>query len=409
MFAEEAVLGTMLKEPHLIADSGLRVEQLQVRENRNMLAAMLKLLANGHQVDMVTLLTQGNPEDFGGAGKLTRIQNLSNELKFDSYVDLVIEAWRNREKHRLLHIAETEDWGIDKISSELDGLTDNKVNDHNNIGDLIVEVAEDPWTEKDNLKGVPTGLAELEKATNGWQNTDLIIIAGRPSMGKTDVMLHFAEHAGWNNCLPIIFSLEMASRKLRDRMIAAVGGFNRSKMRDVNAELTEAQKGTWQPTLAKVMKTNVEIFDKSGQTVSEIRMKVRKLTKQYPNKQPIIFVDYLTLIKPTEEQKGTSHYQTGEITKALKALAKEFNCPVIVLAQLSRNVERRDDKRPMMSDLRESGSIEEDADVVMLLYRDAYYTKDENDKTIEMNIAKHRNGDTGIIYPVYNKFTGVIT
>ncbi|MDX1769918.1 MAG: DnaB-like helicase C-terminal domain-containing protein [Planococcaceae bacterium] len=409
MFAEEAVLGTMLKEPHLIADSGLKVENLQERENKAILETMLKLLANGHPVDMVTLLTQGNPEEFGGAGKLNRIQNLSNPLKFDGYVELVVQAWRNREKHRVLKIAEMEDWGIDKISSELDGLVSNKVNDHQSISDLVVEVAEDPWTKKDTLKGVPTGLEDLEKATHGWQNTDLIVIAARPSMGKTDAMLHFAEHAGWNNYLPIAFSLEMSGKKLRNRMIAAVGNYNRSKMKDVYTQLTEAQKASWQPTLAKVMKTNIQIFDKSGQTVAEMRMKIRKLVKQYPDKKPIIFIDYLTLIKPTDEHRGNAHQQTGEITKALKALAKEFDCPVVVLAQLSRRVEQREDKRPMMSDLRESGSIEEDADVVMFLYRDSYYSKKDEDKTLEMIIAKNREGETGTINTIYNKFTGVVT
>lgn len=409
MFAEEAVLGTMLKEPHLIADSGLKVEQLQSAENKNILSTMLKLIANGHQVDMVTLLTQGNPEDFGGAGKLNRIQNLANELKFDGYVDLVMEAWRNREKHRLLKIAEHEDWGIDKISSELDGLTSNKVNDHQNISDLVVAVAEDPWIKKEQKKGVVTGLQELQHATNGWQNGELTIVAARPSMGKSDVMLHFAKQAGWSGCLPIIFSLEMNEMLLRDRLIASVGNYNRSKMRDVFSQLSDSQKNSWSATLQRVMETNIDMFVDSRQSVAEIRMKTRKVVKQNPNKQPIIFIDYLTLIRPTDEHRGNAHQQTGEITKGLKALAKEFNCPVITLAQLSRNVEKREDKRPMMSDLRESGSIEEDADVIMFLYRDSYYTKKDDDKTLEMIIAKNRNGETGTINTTYNKFTGVIT
>ena len=409
MFAEEAVLGTMLREPHLIADSGLKVENLQVRENKAILETMLKLLANGHPVDMITLLTQGNPEEFGGAGKLNRIQNLSNPLKFDGYVELVLEAWRNREKHRLLKTAEMEDWGIDKISSELDGLTSNKVNDHQNISDLIVAVAEDPWIKKEQKKGVITGIPDLQQATNGWQNGELTIVAARPSMGKSDVMLHFAKQAGWSGCLPIIFSLEMNEVLLRDRLIASVGNYNRSKMRDVFSQLTDAQKDSWSSTLTKVMETNIDMFVDSRQSVAEMRMKVRKLVKQNPDKQPIVFIDYLTLIRPTDEHRGNAHQQTGEITKALKSLAKEFNCPVITLAQLSRNVEKREDKRPMMSDLRESGSIEEDADLIMFLYRDSYYSKKDEDKTLEMIIAKNRNGETGTINTIYNKFTGVIT
>lgn len=408
MFAEEAILGTMLKEPHLIADSGLNVEQLQVVENKNILATMLKLQANGHPVDMISLLTQGQPEEFGGATKLNRIQKLSNPLKFDGYIELVLESWRNREKHRLLHTAEHEDWDLDKITSELEALTDNKVNDHTDILKLVVEVAEDPWNKKDIPDGVQTGLPALQEATNGWQKSELIIIAARPSMGKTDVMLHLAKSAGWANCLPIVFSLEMNSKSLGSRMIASTGTYNRTKMRDVHSLLTDSQKNSWSETLNKLAKTNIQIFDKSAQTVAEMRMKVRKLKNLNPGKDLIVFIDYLTLIKPTDEYKGNAHLQTGGITQALKAMSKEFDCPVISLAQLSRKVEQREDKRPMMSDLRESGSIEEDADVVMFLYRDSYYSKNDDDKTLELIIAKQRNGATGTINSIYNKSTGII-
>jgi replicative DNA helicase len=137
-------------------------------------------------------------------------------------------------------------------------------------------------------------------------------------------------------------------------------------------------------------------------------MKVRKLKNLHPGKDLIVFIDYLTLIKPTDNFRGNAHLQTGEITKSLKAMAKEFECPVVALAQLSRGVEKREDKRPMMSDLRESGSIEEDADVIMFLYRDAYYTKNLEDKKLELIIAKQRNGSTGTIEATYHNSTGII-
>ena len=137
-------------------------------------------------------------------------------------------------------------------------------------------------------------------------------------------------------------------------------------------------------------------------------MKARKVFAEHPDRKPIIFVDYLTLIRSTT--KGDNmHQKIGEISKGLKSMAKEFNCPVVVLAQLSRSVEQRQDKRPLLSDLRESGSIEEDADVVTFLYRDAYYSKDETDRTMEIIVAKNRNGGTGTVYANYNKFTGAIT
>ncbi|HWL13689.1 MAG TPA: DnaB-like helicase C-terminal domain-containing protein [Ureibacillus sp.] len=408
MLAEEAVLGTILKEPHLLNDSDLKPEYFQTAENKNILLTMKELSGKGQAIDMVTLLTQGDPQKFGGAGKLNRIQNMANESKFDSYVEVLIEHWQEREKMNVLELAKYENWKLDKITSELNNLVSNKVKDHNNIDDLVAKVIEDPWREIEQSKGVYTGLKSLQDATNGWQNGELIILAARPSMGKTDVMLHLAKYAGWNECLPVIFSLEMNAESLRDRIIASTGMYNRSKMKDLYNRLSEPQKKTWMDTIGRVSETHIQIFDKSGQTVPEMRMKVRKLKNEYPDKQLIIFIDYLTLIKPTDDYKGNMHLATSDISKSLKALAKEFECPVISLAQLSRGVEKRNDKRPMLSDLRESGSIEEDADVVVFLYRDAYYSKKEDDDKLELIIAKQRNGGVGTVESKYNKYTGAI-
>lgn len=406
MIAEEAILGTLLKEPHLLQDTELKIEFFQSAENKNILQTMKDLVSDGQPVDIVTMLTQGEPQSFGGAGKLNRIINLANETKFESYVDMLTDQWREREKINVLEIARHENWKLDRITNELNNLVSNKAKDHNSIKDLVIKVAEDPWKQLEQSAGVKTGLESLQGATNGWQNGELIILAARPSMGKTDVMLHLAKHAGWNNCLPIIFSLEMNADSLRDRLIASTGQYNRSKMKDLYNRLTEGQKETWMATLGKVSKTNIEIFDKSGQTIPEMRIKARKLKNENPDKQLIIFIDYLTLIKPVNDFKGNMHLATSDISKSLKALAKEFSCPVISLAQLSRSVEKRNDKRPMLSDLRESGSIEEDADVVVFLYRDAYYSKSETDDKLELIIAKQRNGGVGTVEAKYNKYTG---
>lgn len=408
MLHEEAILGTILKSAHLLMDSDLKPEYFQAAENRNILMAMKDLNAKGQAVDMITLLTQGNPLDYGGAGKLNRIINMANEAKFDSYVDLLIENWKEREKLNVLELAKHENWELGKIVTELSNLESNKVNDYHSILELVTDAAEDPWIPKADASGVATGLPSLQEATGGWQNGELIILAARPSMGKTDMMLHLAKHAGWNNCIPIIFSLEMSAKSLRDRLIASVGPYNRSKMRNPYVDLSESQKDTWMKTLGEVSKTNIAIFDKSGQTVSEMRMKIRKIKNENTGKQIIVFIDYLTLIKPIDDYKGNMHLATSDISKGLKSIAKEFECPVISLAQLSRRVEQRPDKRPMMSDLRESGSIEEDADIVAFLYRDAYYTKSEDDKTLEIIIAKQRNGAVGTVIAEYNNFTGII-
>lgn len=408
MLTEEAVLGTLLKFPHLLTDTDLKPSYFQYAENRNVLQAMKELNAKGQVVDLITMLTQGKPEKFGGAGKLNKIQNLANEEKFDSYVEILLDKWREREKQNILEVARHENWPLEKITNELNNLVSNNTDDHHRINELVMQVAEDPWKPTKGTKGIHTGLEALQTATNGWQNTDLIIVAARPSMGKTDFMLHCVKQAGWQGCIPIVFSLEMSAVKLRDRMIASTGNYNRNKMKNLYERLTEGQKESWMKVIAQVAKTNVEIFDKSGQTISEIRMKIRKVRNQNPDKQLIIFIDYLTLIKPSRELKNM-HLSISEISKALKAIAKEFKCPVISLAQLSRDVEKRPDKRPMLADLRESGSIEEDADVVVFLYRDAYYTKNDEDDSLEVIIAKNREGEVGTVNSKFNRWTGVVS
>ncbi|WP_424236394.1 DnaB-like helicase C-terminal domain-containing protein [Bhargavaea ginsengi] len=222
---------------------------------------------------------------------------------------------------------------------------------------------------------------------------------------KSDVMMHLSKNAGWSGYLPIIFSLEMSRNLLRNRLIASVGGFNRMKMRDPNKGLDERQKKMWPQALQRASEANIEIFDGAGQTTAEIRAKIRKLVNQTKMK-PVVFIDYLTLIKPANPDSDNTHQNVGQISKDLKSIAKEFDCPVVSLAQLSRKVEARPDKRPMLSDLRESGSIEEDADTVFFLYRDSYYTGDDTDRNLEIIVAKNRNGPTGMALSLYNKHTG---
>lgn len=407
MNVENAILGTIMKHNYLFAESGLKADNFFNPENKETFEVMRALHSEQRPLDAISILTKARPERIGGAPRIMSMGNLANEHKFDDYVLMLLEIYRESEKKNLLHIAQEDDWPIDKITTELSNLEINRTDDRHNIRDLTVEVFEKPWSPEELPSGVITGLAQLQQATSGWQNSELIILAARPSMGKTDMMLHFAKQAGWSGALPIVFSLEMNAQSLRDRLIASTGSYNRSKMRNLT-QLTDGQKETWSKTIARVSETNMEIFDKSGQTLSEMRTKIRKVSALNAGRQLIILVDYLTLIKPSNDHKGNMHLAISEISKGLKAIAKEFQCPVISLAQLSRGVESRQDKRPMLSDLRESGSIEEDADVVLFLYRDSYYSKNDEDKSMEIIIAKNRNGATGTVKAKYNKFTGVI-
>lgn len=407
MIAEKAVLGSMLKENYLLMDSGLSVSQFANPVHKMIFQSMKELHASGKTVDFITLLTSFSPRDLGGANYVKDLTNYAHIEKFDDYVEAMLDVWREREKLNVLHIAGQENWPIDRVMSELDALLDNRVSDHSAIFDLVMDVYEDPFTEKGVEEGAPSGIGKLDEMTNGFQDGELVIVAGRPSMGKSDVMLHIAKHAGWQGRLPIIFSLEMSDTSLRDRLLASTGRFSRIRMRDPYALLSDKQKGDWAKTIGRVAETDIQFFDRSRQTVAEMRMKVRKMIHAFPDRKPVILIDYLTLIH-SEDQVANKHLQVSQITKDLKGMAREFNCPVITLAQLSRAVEQRHDKRPLMSDLRESGSIEEDADVIVFLYRDAYYSKDESNNVLELIVSKNRNGPVGTAYAAYNKFTGEV-
>jgi len=407
MIAEKAVLGSMMKENYLIVESGLLASQFTDATNKMIFQSMSELRAAGKAVDIITLLTTYSPQDLGGANYLNDLSNYAHIEKFDDHVSVLLDVWRDREKKNVLHIAAHEDWSIDRITTEIAALTDNRVNDHSDISSLLIEVYEDPFTEKEIKDGAPSGIEKLDEMTNGFRDGELIIVAARPSMGKSDVMLHIAKASGWKGYIPMIFSLEMSSTSLRDRLIASTGRFSRSRMRDPYNMLTTEQKEEWPKAIGLLSETKIQIFDRSRQTVSEMRMKIRKMMSEYPGLKPLILIDYLTLIH-SNENKNNMHLQVSSITKELKAMAREFNCPVITLAQLSRAVEQRMDKRPMMADLRESGSIEEDADVIVFLYRNAYYTKDESDPTMELIVSKNRNGPVGTAIAIYNKFTGEV-
>lgn len=248
----------------------------------------------------------------------------------------------------------------------------------------------------------------MDDITGGFQEGEVTILAARPSMGKTDVMLHFAKETGWAGYLPILFSLEMPEKLIISRLVASTGNINRVKMRNPYKFLKPKQKEKWTTIIANLDETNMIIFDESGQTIPEMRAQIRKLMYEYPDRKPVVFIDYLTLIRPINPYFGNTHQQVSEISQGLKKMAKDFHIPVICLAQLNRSVETRSNKRPLMSDIRESGSIEQDADVIIFLYREKYYDREITDNSLELIIAKNRNGPVGTVIVKYNEHTGKI-
>lgn len=259
--------------------------------------------------------------------------------------------------------------------------------------DRVQEMADNP----NDITGVPSGFYDLDRMTSGMQAGDLIILAARPSMGKTSLAINIAEHVALNEGLPVaVFSMEMGASQLAVRIVGSIGRIDQTHLR--TGRLTDDEWPRLTEAIEKLRNISLHIDETPGLTTSELRANARRLARQC-GKLGLIVVDYLQLMSVSggmaDENRATA---VGEISRGLKMLAKELQCPVIALSQLSRGVEARTDKRPMMSDLRESGAIEQDADVIMFIYRDDYYNKDSKEPGVsEIIISKQRNGPTGTV------------
>jgi replicative DNA helicase len=395
-----------MKAEYLLKDTAIKPQQLESTRHQLIMSRMLEFTSTGKNLDIITFTTQSDLDELGGISYLAELLAFADIEKIDELETLILEQWKEREKRNILTLAAMKDWEITKVIAELDQINQVKMDDHTPIHQTLAAIYEAPWEDQPILNSAPTGFQKLDEMTGGFQDGEVTILAARPSMGKTDLMLHFAKVTGYVGHLPLIFSLEMPEKLLTKRLIASTGGFNRTKMRDPKHLLTEGQKSSWSDVIGQLDGTKIQIFDGAGQTMAEIRAKTRKAMNQYPYRKPIIFIDYLTLIHASQFYGGNAHLQVTEISKALKVMAKDFRCPVICLAQLNRSVESRANKRPMMSDIRESGSVEQDADVILFLYREKYYDKESENRGLEIIVSKNRNGQVGSVEVSYNEYTG---
>ncbi|OIK11925.1 DNA helicase [Bacillus sp. MUM 116] len=406
--AEKAFLGSLMKAEYLLKDTVIQPEQLESIRHKELMRRMVEFNRAGKNIDLISLTTLPDLDSVGGMSYLSELLSYADIEKFDRTEKLILDQWKEREKRNILTVAAMNDWEIAKVIAELDKINQMKMDDHTSLQQAMSIIYEAPWEDQSTLKTATTGIKKLDEVTGGFQDGEVTILAARPSMGKTDVMLHFAKTSGWAGYLPLVFSLEMPERLITSRLMASTGGFNRAKMRDPKRMLNQSQKNRWSDVIGDLAETHIQIFDGAGQTISQMRAKTRKMLHQFPYKKPILFIDYLTLIHSGQFYGGNSHLQVTEISKSLKTMAKDFNCPVICLAQLNRSVESRANKRPMMSDIRESGSVEQDADVILFLYREAYYDKESKDHSLEIIVSKNRNGPVGTIPVNYNEHTGKI-
>lgn len=425
--AEQAILGGMMVYPNvssIVFDQGLEATDFYTDIHQRIFSAMMDITNAGKPVDVMTLVARLQDTNqlnlVGGADYIIKLSDTAISATNSMYY---IEMIKSRAHlRRLIETAQMiEEQGYD-TSNSLDDIMDKAERDILNvtrdrkatdfkssrkvISDVMQELIKLRSSEN-HVTGIKTGYTDLDRLTNGFQRGDLIILAARPAMGKTAFALNIALNASFYNPGAIaIFSLEMPAEQLMKRILSAKSSVESGKLRSGN--IIDEEFNKLNEAANELMASKLFIDDSSNIKVGEIFSKCRKLRSEHG--LDLIVIDYLQLISGSGKGNGDNRQQEiSEISRSLKQLAREMECPVIALSQLSRSVETRPDKHPMLSDLRESGAIEQDADIVVFLYREEYYNKDKDeqdknatDKT-EVNFAKHRNGATGTINLAFQK------
>lgn len=433
--AEQAVLGAMLIDKEAIAKASeiLTSSDFYREAHRVIFNAMLELYNKNEAVDMVTvteILKRDNKlEDIGGLAYITSLANVvltAANVKY--HADIVAEKSVLRQLVRVsteiaaMGYEANEDVGtlLDTAESRILEISNRKKKaDFTPINDVLMESVqniEKLINNKGGLTGLPSGFADLDKLTSGLHPSDFIILAARPSMGKTALALNIVQNVALRAHKKIggeprsvaFFSLEMSKEQLVNRMLCAEAGIDSQRLRV--GEIGDKDWDALWGACDLMSKAKIYIDDTAGITVMDMRSRARRLKAEHG--LDLIVVDYLQLMQGSGKRNnsGDRQQEVSEISRSLKALARELDVPVLALSQLSRSVEARQVKRPMLSDLRESGSLEQDADIVAFLYREDYYNPETENKHTELIIAKHRNGPVDTVnlffHKQFTKFVG---
>lgn len=426
--AEQSVIGSMImdKEAIVVASESLLKEDFYHQQYGILFESMVELFNEGQPVDLVTLQNKLKEKDVPPEiSSLEYVKDLvtavptSANVKY--YAEIVKEKAVLRKLIKVTEKIENECYlgkePLDVILADteksiFDLLQNRGGGDYVPIKQVVINALEKielASKTKGNVTGIATGFVDLDYKMAGLQPSDLILVAARPSMGKTAFVLNIAQYVAFHsNLTTAIFSLEMSKEQLVNRLFSLESRVDAQALRSGNLADSDWEKliegaGT-------IGRSNLIIDDTPGISISELRSKCRKYKLEHDLK--LVIIDYLQLMSGSGRNSDSRQQEISEISRSLKALARELNVPVIALSQLSRAVEQRPDHRPMLSDLRESGAIEQDADVVMFIYRDDYYNKDSENKNIaEIILAKQRNGPIGTVnlvwLPQYTKFANM--
>lgn len=426
--AEQAVIGSMLTDKDAVADAieVLKPEDFYRQDNQTIYEAIINLYNKAEPIDIITvkaeLTSLGKFEAVGGLEYLAILPDkVPTTANVEKYIKIVEEKaiLRNliKASNELINLGYAETEEVDDIIEQAEKRIFEIAEGKNQKGytaikDILVESfaeIERLYNQKQPITGIATGFTDLDYKTAGLHNSDLILVAARPAMGKSAFALNIATNAAVNSKVPVaIFNLEMSKSQLVNRILCSEAMVDSNKIRTGKIEEDDWVKLA--TALGPLSEAPIYIDDTPGISVSEIRAKCRKLKLE--KNIGLIVIDYLQLIRGSGKKNSSREQEISEISRSLKILAKELDVPVIALSQLSRAAEARADHRPMLSDLRESGAIEQDADIVMFLYRDDYYNQDSEKKNIaEIIMAKHRSGATGTVELLwlgnYTKFVNI--
>jgi len=422
--AEQAILGSMLtdKDAVIAALEVLKEDAFYREDNKLIFGAISNLYLRNEPIDIITvkaeLVEMGDLEKAGGIEYLAELPlKVPTTANVERYVKIVEEKYILRNlistSNELIALGYDETEEVDSIMDVAERRIFDLAQKKNSKGyTSMKDVLVDSFTEleklynmKGNLAGLPTGFTDLDTKLAGLHNSDLIIVAARPAMGKSAFAINIAANVAVQSNVPVaIFNLEMSKEQIGNRILCSEAMVDSNKIR--TGQIDDEDWTKLAGTIGRLSDAPIYIDDTPGITITEIRAKCRKLKLE--RDIGLVVIDYLQLIAGSGKA-GSREQEISEISRSLKILAKELNIPVIALSQLSRGAEKREDKRPMLSDLRESGAIEQDADIVMFLYRDDYYNEDSDKKNVaEVIVAKQRSGSTGTVelawLPSYTKF-----
>ena len=415
--SEQSILGSILldKDAIITVTETIQPEDFYKEAHKIIYECMLKLNSKNEPIDLITLTEelkkQDSLENIGGISYITSLSTIvptTTNVKY--YADIVQEKSVLRKlikvSNDILNSGYDNSVKVEEILEQaekkiFDISQEKSSEDFKSINSVLMDtydMIEKLYTNKEEITGITTGFDDLNKKINGLQRTDLILVAARPAMGKTAFSLNLVQNAALKgNASVAVFSLEMSKEQLVQRMLSAQSNVELKKIKTGNLD-----ENDW-PRIIDAMSVlsnaNIYIDDTPGIKMSELRSKCRKL--KIEKGLDFVLIDYLQLMEG-EGNNENRQQEISKISRSLKIIAKELNCPVVALSQLSRAPEQRSDHRPMLSDLRESGSIEQDADIVMFLYRDEYYHPDSERKNLgEIIISKNRHGETGSVELVW--------